>query len=270
MDLIYIASSAPHVDVADAAGVDRVMVDLELIGKRERQGHLDTVISNHVLDDVKFVRGRLATSRLMVRINPIHEGTAAEIDAVVASGADIVMLPMFKTAKDVEIFVSLLAGRARSCLLLETAEALGRAEQILSIRGIDEVHVGLNDLHLALGLDFMFEVLAGGLLDHLSSLCHTKGIKFGFGGIARLGQGTLPASSILMEHARLGSSQVILSRDFRAFFDDRPLEIIAIEFTDAVRSIRECYEQATQSASEQFERNRKDVCARISEIVSGR
>jgi len=270
MDLIYIANSAPHVDVADAAGVDRVMVDLEIIGKRERQGHLDTVISKHVLDDVKFVRGRLVASRLLVRINPIHEGTTAEIDAVVASGADIVMLPMFKTAKDVEIFVSLLAGRARSCLLLETAEALGRAEQILSVRGVDEVHVGLNDLHLALGLNFMFEVLAGGLLDHLSSLCRAKGIKFGFGGIARLGQGTLPASDILMEHARLGSTQVILSRDFRAFFDNRPLEIVRIEFADAVRSIRECYEQATQSSPEQFEQNRKNVCVRIAEIVSNR
>jgi hypothetical protein len=246
------------------------MVDLEIVGKRERQGHLDTVISGHVLDDVKFARGRLAASQLMVRINPIHDATAAELDVVVTSGADIVMLPMFKTVGDVQTFVSLLAGRARSCLLLETKEALGRAEQILGIPGIDEVHVGLNDLHLALGLDFMFEVLAGGLLDHLSRLCHAKGIKFGFGGIARLGHGILPASNILMEHARLGSTQVILSRDFRAFFDDRPMEVIKTEFADAVRSIRECYEQATQSESEQLERNRRSICARICEIISTR
>ena len=44
--------------------------------------------------------------------------------------------------------------------------------------------------------------------------CKAKGIPYGFGGIARIGEGTLPAESIVMEHYRLGSSRVILSRSF--------------------------------------------------------
>jgi hypothetical protein len=268
MDLIYIANDPLHVEAADAAGVDRVMVDLEINGKRERQGHLDTVISNHTLEDVRFVRGKLRKSLLLVRANPIYEGTSEEIDAIISAGADIVMLPMFKTAGEVQAFVSFLRGRAKACILLETTEALARAEQILSVPGIDEVHVGLNDLHLALGLDFMFEVLAGGLLDHVFTICKTKGLKYGFGGIARLGRGLLPAEEILMEHARLGSSQVILSRDFHVLFDGRPPEDIKRNFAEAIALIRARYEQARNAPDFELAENQLRVRGKIAEIAA--
>jgi hypothetical protein len=270
MDLIYIANTAPHVEAADAAGVDRIMVDLEILGKRERQGHLDTVISCHTLDDVKFVGDKLTQSQLMVRTNPIHPGTEAEIEAVIALGAKIVMLPMFTTVDEVATFIELVRGRAKTCLLLETSQALGRAEQILSVRGVDEVHIGLNDLHLALGLDFMFEVLAGGLLDHLVSLCKAKQLKYGFGGIARVGGGLLPAHAILMEHARLGSSQVILSRDFHSLFDDRPLAAIKQDFQEAVTMIRRTDTQAREADAAQWEENRLTVCRKAVQIAMTR
>ena len=35
--------------------------------------------------------------------------------------------------------------------------------------GLDDFHIGLNDLHLDMGLDFMFELFASGLLDHAAS-----------------------------------------------------------------------------------------------------
>jgi 2-keto-3-deoxy-L-rhamnonate aldolase RhmA len=270
MDLIYIAHRNPHVWAADLAGVDRVMVDLEILGKQERQGHLDTVISGHSLDDVAFVRSILSRSSLMVRVNPIHEGTAAEIDAVLARGAETVMLPMFMSVQEVETFVALINGRARVSLLLETAQALGRAEQILSVGGIDEVHFGLNDLHLALHLGFMFEVLAGGLVDHLAGVCTKRGLKFGFGGIARPGQGLLPAESILVEHARLGSTQVILSRDFRALVDDRPSDAIVGDFTAAVADVRQIYARALTLTPAELARNHDDVVAKTAAIAAAR
>lgn len=268
MELIYIAHQTPHVEAADLAGVDRVMVDLEILGKQERQGHLDTVISAHTLADVAFVRSRLTKARLMVRVNPIHDGSAAEIEAVVARGAEIVMLPMFMSVQEVETFVALVGGRARVSLLLETAQALGRAEQILSVQGIDEVHFGLNDLHLALGLDFMFELLTGGLLDHLARLCKAKGIRFGMGGIAIPGRGLLPADSILVEHARLGSTQVILSRDYRRLIDDRPIDAITADFAQAVRQVRQIYEQAQNASQLELEKNRANVAATVTRILA--
>ena len=43
----------------------------------------------------------------------------------------------------------------KTCLLLETPEAANLLEQIVEIPGIDMIHIGLNDMHLALGLKFM-------------------------------------------------------------------------------------------------------------------
>lgn len=270
MDLIYIANTGPHVDAANAAGVDRIMVDLEVLGKKERQGHLNTVISHHTLDDVAFVRSRLTGPRMMVRVNPIHETSVQEINDVISMGAETIMLPMFKAVEEVEVFLSIVRGRARACLLLETAPALARAERILGVRGIDEVHVGLNDLHLALGLDFMFEVLTGGLLDHLSRICRNSRIKFGFGGIARPGHGLLPATDILMEHVRLGSTQVILSRDFHAIFGDRPIEAIHRDFATAVADIRDTCKRAEGMSAELLALNQIKVADQVSRIVAVR
>lgn len=216
MEYIYITNDYRTARYAEESGVDRIMVDLEIIGKRERQGHLNTVISEHSITDVQKIRTTLTKSKLLVRINPINDCSDQEINDVVDAGADIIMLPMFKTAKEVMKFVDFVKGRVKTILLLETAQALTRIDDILEINGIDEIHIGLNDLHLSLGLDFMFEVLSGGLIEYLSNKIKAKGISFGFGGIARLGQGTLDSSLILSEHYRLGSSLVILSRDFHA------------------------------------------------------
>jgi len=61
----------------------------------------------------------------------------------------------------------------------------------------------------------MFEVLSGGLVEYIAEKCNKRKVKFGFGGIARIGDGILPAEYILGEHYRLGSNSVILSRTFK-------------------------------------------------------
>ncbi len=220
MDFIYITNDPVRARAADGAGVDRVMVDLEIHGKVARQGHRNTVISRHTPEDVSVIRRVLRTARLMVRVNPMHAALAAEVDDAVDRGADILMLPMFTSAGDVREFVRMVGGRARVCLLLETGAALARADDVASVSGVDEIHIGLNDLHLALGLDFMFELLSGGLVDHLASILRARRVKFGFGGVGRLESGPLRSNWILSEHCRLGSSMVILSRDFNRVFED--------------------------------------------------
>lgn len=215
MDTILITNCPRVADYADKSGVSRIMVDLEILGKNERQGHLNTVISKHKIDDVAIIKKVLVNSDLLVRVNPINPNSSIEINTVIESGADIVMLPMFTTPNEVGEFVSMVDKRAKVCLLLETPQALARVENILEQDGIDEIHIGLNDLHLGLGLNFMFELLGGGIVEYLASKIKSKSIKFGFGGIARLGKGTLDSSLILSEHYRLGSEMVILSRDFK-------------------------------------------------------
>ena len=60
----------------------------------------------------------------------------------------------------------------------------------------------------------MFELLSDGTVEHLCNVLRNNHIRYGFGGIGRIGDGTLPAEYILAEHVRLGSSMVILSRSF--------------------------------------------------------
>ena len=104
-DLIYITNSIPKAKAAEVAGVDRIMVDLEILGKRQRQMGRDTLISGHRLEDVSKLRLKITNLELLVRVNPIHEGSANEINKVISSGADSVMLPMFRTANEVRDFV---------------------------------------------------------------------------------------------------------------------------------------------------------------------
>jgi hypothetical protein len=217
MDKILITNNIKLAKYAQDSGVERIMVDLEFMGKEERQGHLNTVFSKHALKDVEKIRTVLAKSKLLVRINPINKNSQEEIDKSIELGADIIMLPMFKTTDEVQKFISFVNGRVTTNLLLETSQALVRIDDILQIAGIDEIHIGLNDLHLSMGLDFMFELLSGGIIEYLSNKVIAKNIKFGFGGVARLGRGTVDASLILSEHYRLKSSIIILSRDFKNY-----------------------------------------------------
>ncbi len=216
MRLMLITADPGLAKLASESGVDRVFVDLEIMGKVERQGHKDTVISRHSLDDVKRVREVVKAGGLLVRVNPWHDRSEEEVEAVIAAGADSVMLPMFKGADEVKAFSKCVGSRAASVGLLETSEALARVEEIAIEGGLHEVHIGLNDLHLALGLDFLFEVLASGMVDMAATKIRRGGLPFGIGGVARVGSGELPASLVLGEHERLGSTGVILSRAFTA------------------------------------------------------
>jgi hypothetical protein len=219
MKFIYIEANPELAVAAEAAGVDRIMVDLEINGKEIRQPNKNTVISQHSLDDVVAVRAALSSAELMVRVNPLFDGTKAEVDAVIARGADRLMLPMFSHPDDVRMFRDIVDGRAKVTYLTETPAALARLPAIAEIEGVDDILLGLNDLHLGFGLDFMFELVADGVIEHAAGVLRDHDVSFGFGGIARLGHGRLPAELVLSEHLRVGSTQTILSRDFRQIPD---------------------------------------------------
>lgn len=211
----YITNKPELAKFAVGCGVNRIFIDMEHIGKDRRQGHLNAHRATHTIDDVMNVRTAIPHTELMVRVNPVYEGTEAEVNGAINAGADIIMLPMFTTAEEVKYVADLISGRVRFCPLLETPQALVRLDDILNCtEGIDEIHIGLNDLHLGMKLSFMFEVLTGGLVEFASEKIRKKGIRFGFGGIARIGQGAVAAELILGEHVRLGSEMVILSRTF--------------------------------------------------------
>jgi len=217
MELIVITNDPSYARSMACAGVSRIMVDLEINGKVARQGHLDTVISRHSVHDVSVIRDVLdhcGVGSLMVRINPLGPQSKFEINEVLARGADRIMLPMFTHPDEVSQCLDLIDGRVPLTLLLETAAALARLPQILCVNGIDDFHVGLNDLHLDMGLDFMFELFSSRLLDHVAHLLNAAGLAFGIGGVGCIGTGILPSELILAAHMHVGSQRVILSRSF--------------------------------------------------------
>jgi 2-keto-3-deoxy-L-rhamnonate aldolase RhmA len=270
MDTIFITNDSWRAQVAEQAGVDRVMVDLEIIGKSERQKNYDTLISRHSLSDVGRLRAVLKRALLMVRINPVHGRTLNEVNACTAAGADIVMLPMISYAAEAKQFVQIVGGRSRTCLLLETGAALARLSDIISLPGIDEVHIGLNDLHLALKLDFMFEVMSGGLIDYMARTIRDRGLRFGIGGIARLGGGLASPELILSEHVRLGSSQVILSRDFNRIFEKGSENSIVGEFRREVEKLHSCIKQLRRLGPQAQASNSQKLKRAVAEIVGMR
>ena len=245
LKLMYITNRPEIAQIAETAGVDRIFVDLEYIGKAERQGGMDTVQSHHTLDDVKRISEAITTAELLVRVNPIHDATEEyisseeEIDKAIGNGADIIMLPFFKKADEVKRFLSAVNKRAKTMLLFETPEAVRIADEVLLIDGIDSVHIGLNDLSIGYGKKFMFELLTDGTVERLCNKFREKNIQYGFGGIASLGKGMVPAEMIIKEHYRLGSTCAILSRSFCNVDKITHFGIISSTFVNGMRAIRE-------------------------------
>ncbi len=264
---LFITNSPDLAAYAVSSGVDRIFLDLEILGKKARQGHLDTVISQHSLDDVVKLRAVLPAGRLLVRINPLHDGTETEIDRVISGGADIVMLPMFHGPDDVVRFCNYVGGRVRTCLLVETVGAMRTLADCIRVPGVDEVHIGLNDLHLDLGLRFMFETLTNGLVDDMVHIMKEAAMPFGIGGVARAGEGLLPAELLLGEHARLGSTGAILSRTFHR--QARTLEEIRaqMDFPAEVATLRRVHAAFTTTSLDELEANRIEVARRVRSIA---
>lgn len=272
LKLMYITKKPEIALIAEEAGVDWIFVDMEFIGKDARQGGLDTVQNHHTVEDVRNVKAAVTKAKVLVRVNPIHEALAEypssedEINASIEAGADIVMLPFFKTIAEVERFIRIVGGRAKICLLVETPEAALLLDDILNVDGIDMIHLGLNDLHLALGMKFMFELLSDGTVDRLAAKIKTKGIPFGFGGVATLTGGAMPGSMVIKEHYRLGSSMVIVSRSFCNTDKITDLEEVRHIFQTGIADIRRLEEEAERAAN-YFSNNRRAVIDSVKDII---
>lgn len=272
LKLMYITNRPEIAKIIETAGVDRIFIDLEYIGKADRQGGMDTVQSHHTIADIKNIRNVISDSQIMVRCNPIHEKTdeygssKEEIDEIIASGADIIMLPYFKTAEEVKTFIKLVGGRAKTMPLVETPEAVACIDEILELDGLDEIFVGLNDLSLGYGMKFMFQLLLDGTVERLCNKFKKKGIPYGFGGIASLGKGMLPSERVIAEHYRLGSTCAILSRSFCNTNIITDLEEINRVFDVDFKAIR-LWEQKCADGKVDFIANRREVENTVNNII---
>jgi 2-keto-3-deoxy-L-rhamnonate aldolase RhmA len=268
LKLMLITNDSKVAIAAQDSGVDWIFVDLELKGKSERQKGRNTVISAHNFNDISNIRAVLTNSKLLVRINPMGEWSKSEIDEVIRRGADLVMLPFFERREEVDAFVSYVGGRAKTIILLETLEGINNLDEILQVEGINYLHIGLNDIHIAQESSFMFEPLSNGLVESILQAVGRTDISFGFGGVANLEADLRPsAKSLLAEHYRLGSSMVILSRSFLASSDNIEHSVKASLRKD-VEALRQWEAELTGWSRELFEDNKRFVASEIAAVVA--
>ena len=243
---------------ADRAGVNRVGLDLEVLGKAERQAGEDTRLSRHSLEDLAKIAPALTRADLFARLNPLNPGTRDEVERAVELGARVLMLPFFRTAHEVETFVRLVDGRAHVTLLLETPPAVVRIREIVAVPGVREIMIGLNDLRLAFGVSSHFEVLASPLLDGLAGEVRRAGLIFSVGGVARPDDGSLPISPdlVLAQYPRLNATGAWVARSFfRGMPPDR-------DFAGAIASLRRRLTEWAAATPEALEQARRELAER--------
>jgi citrate lyase beta subunit len=248
---------------ADAAGVNRIGLDLERLGKAERQAGQSTRLSEHNWDDVATIAHSLLRADLFIRLNPINPDTPNEIEKALRCGARVLMLPFFHTAAEVDTFARLVDQRARIVILLETAPAAVRIREILAVPGVDEVMLGLNDLRLQLGVANIFEVLASPVLDALAGEVRRAGLPLAVGGVARADDSSLPVSPDLVyaQFPRLGATGAWLARSFfRAVPPDWKLG-------QAIATMRRRLDEWAHASPQALERARNDLADQARRMV---
>ena len=270
LTLMYITNSPEVAVIAQECGVNRIWIDLETLGKELRQKNFDSVKSHHSIEDIKKIKPLLVSSEMLVRVNPWNENSAEEIDSVIAAGADLVMLPMWEDVGTVKNFVQAVNKRAKTVLLLETRGAEACLDEVLKLSGIDEIHIGLNDLHIQYGMKFMFELLANGTIDRLCKKISGAGLPYGFGGIAKLGYGDVPAELVISEHYRLGSTRTILSRAFCDTAKINDIDEVRRIFREESGRLRDYEVKASQFTADEFEINRKKLAESVMAVVAGK
>ena len=151
---------------------------------------------------------------------------------------------------------------------METVEAANLVDDILEVPGVDMIHLGLNDMHLELGMKFMFELLADGSVEKLGNKIKAKGIPFGFGGIATLDGGALPGSMVLKEHLRLGSSMVIVSRSFCNTDVVTDINEVKRIFDSGISGLRNLEKEVSRKDVVYLEENRLAVIDAVNRIIN--
>lgn len=219
MQFLVVENDPTRAKIFERLGIDYIFVDLEKLGKQDRQSHIDSVKSNHSIEDIVKVKKNLTKAKVLVRIDPINHNSKNQIDHVIEAGADIIMLPYFTKYSEVECFYNCIQGRVKSMLLFEHIKALELIESAHKNFDFKEVYFGLNDLSLSIGYDFMFEVLANKVLDKSINYCKENDIKFGIGGIGVFDTGKIPGRVVMLEYKRLGASFTIVSRGLVNLFN---------------------------------------------------
>lgn len=158
--------------IVDAENPTGFIVDLERKGKHLRQSLYDTQISEHTIQDLEQVK-KLTSSKVICRINPQNEVNKDEINQVLDTGVDELLLPMVRSCAEVEQVLQVVNNRAEVGIMLETNDALQNASEFNQLP-LSRCYVGLNDLAIENGHYNIFTPMVDGTLERLSNQISKK------------------------------------------------------------------------------------------------
>jgi hypothetical protein len=236
VDLLLFEKDPARARLASEAGVAGFVLDWEQRGKAARQVGEGLEENADTPADVQAVRAA-TTQRVLCRVNPVWEGTPGELDLAIDAGADLILLPMVRSPREVGEALSIVKDRARVGILVETATAVDRARD-LALYPLDLVYVGLNDLRLERKTR-LFAPLGDGTLDRVRDAFHA--VPFGFGGLTVVDGGApLPCRLLLSEMARLRCDYAFLRRSWKRDVAGRDmgLEVARLETAYSVARAR--------------------------------
>jgi 2-keto-3-deoxy-L-rhamnonate aldolase RhmA len=176
---------------------------------------------------------------------------------------------MFRGPDELARLVRAVDGRCQIVGLLETAEAAERVSEIAAVDGVARIHIGLNDLHLALKRRFMFELLIDGTVSRIAEALRNRGVAFGLGGLARVGEGLVPAESLVAEHVALGSTAAILSRTFHRNDSDPGMFAGGPLLSSEISKLRDAFRHCSRMTRSQLDALCADTAGRIRGVVEG-
>lgn len=263
MNFLAITDDMKYAKELINARVDYIFIDLERLGKHQRQGGTSSFISTHTLASLAKIRAEFPTQKILVRINPLHSATERELNEIFVYRPSAIMLPMFRSLEELTAVADMIDGRCEFWPLAETWSAVTGICDEPHITGLcSKVYFGLNDLHLELNRRFMFSVLLEPRLnDAMEFLCSIR-MEFGFGGIAPVNKGLISGADVLLLHRFFGSQNVILSQSFRN----------AIECQDVAHELsrlRLTWEESGLLTAPQLDKYSSLILDRIQNIEAG-
>jgi hypothetical protein len=210
-ELLLFSTEREFVLEASEAGIDGIIVDWEVAGKERRQAGADTEINHDTLEDLERVRSWVDVP-VLCRINSPGPMTERELERAIGAGADEVLVPMVRSAHELERVIDAARGRCGVGVLIETVEAVQRVREFASLP-LSRLYVGLNDLAIDRRSSSIFTALVDGTVERVSLAVDGS---FGFGGLTAPDRGQpIPCRLLIGELIRLGSSFSFLRRSYK-------------------------------------------------------
>lgn len=255
MELCLFYNGPESARLAREGGIDTLVIDCEFHGKHERQQGYNTEINQNTPADVAIARAIIPGMPLLCRINGLSEDpdrSLTETRIAVDAGADEILIPMVRSFAQLEQVLTVVNGRARVGLMLETDWAVENAAA-LDQYPLSRVFVGLSDLMVERRSRNLFENLWNGTVSTLRG--QIASARFGFGGLTLPTQGVpIPCRLLMAELARMRTDFTFLRR---SFYRDLAQSQLAPEA--AVQSIRDAWKEMESRSPAAVEQDRIDL-----------